>query len=42
MDEAGIRKLRQKYETASRDILDILKDNDDYSAIGQLAKEMGS
>lgn len=42
MDEAGISKLRSNYERASQDILDILKDNTDYSAIASLKKEMGS
>ena len=42
MDEHGIETLKGKYEMASKEILDILKDDDDYSAITKLKQEMGS
>jgi hypothetical protein len=42
MDQDGIQKLRRSYDNASRDILDLLRDDEDYSAISKIAKEMGS
>lgn len=40
--EQGYKNLRNSYEKASKEVLDILKDDNDYSAIGKIAKEMGS
>jgi hypothetical protein len=42
MDSPAIQNLQKKYINASREILDILKDDDDYSAISKLKQEMSS